>query len=180
MVKNIIKEFAIITFGAILAATAIYFFMLPLNIAIGSGSAIAMMLSTFIPLPISMLSLGLNVILLIVGFILIGREFGIKTVYAAILVPLMIGLYEILFPNFKSLTGDPVIDVVCYTIIVGMGMALLFSCNASSGGLDIVAKILNKYTHMDIGTAVSVSGVVVAASSFFCLAVRRATLSCSI
>ena len=177
MVKNIIKEFAIITFGAILAATAIYFFMLPLNIAIGSGSAIAMMLSTFIPLPISMLSLMLNVILLIVGFILIGREFGIKTVYAAILVPLMIGLYEILFPNFESLTGDPVIDVVCYTIIVGMGMALLFSCNASSGGLDIVAKILNKYTHMDIGTAVSVSGVVVAASSFFFYDTKIAVVS---
>ena len=177
MVKNIIKEFAIITFGAILAATAIYFFMLPLNIAIGSGSAIAMMLSTFIPLPISMLSLGLNVILLIVGFILIGREFGIKTVYAAILVPLTIGLYEILFPNFESLTGDPVIDVICYTIIVGMGMALLFSCNASSGGLDIVAKILNKYTHMDIGTAVSVSGVVVAASSFLFYDTKIAVVS---
>ena len=177
MVKNIIKEFAIITFGAILAATAIYFFMLPLNIAIGSGSAIAMMLSTFIPLPISMLSLGLNVILLIVGFILIGREFGIKTVYAAILVPLMIGLYEILFPNFESLTNDPLIDVICYTIIVGMGMALLFSCNASSGGLDIVAKILNKYTHMDIGTAVSVSGVVVAASSFFFYDTKIAVVS---
>lgn len=177
MVKNIIKEFAIITFGAILAATAIYFFMLPLNIAIGSGSAIAMMLSTFIPLPVSMLSLGLNVILLIVGFILIGREFGVKTVYAAILVPLMIGLYEILFPNFESLTGDPVIDVICYTIIVGMGMALLFSCNASSGGLDIVAKILNKYTHMDIGTAVSVSGVVVAASSFFFYDTKIAVVS---
>ena len=177
MVKNIIKEFAIITFGAILAATAIYFFMLPLNIAIGSGSAIAMMLSTFIPLPVSMLSLGLNVILLIVGFILIGREFGVKTVYAAILVPLMIGLYEILFPNFESLTGDPVIDVICYTIIVGMGMALLFSCNASSGGLDIVAKILNKYTHMDIGTAVSVSGVVVAASSFFFYDTKIAVIS---
>ena len=177
MVKNIIKEFAIITFGAILAATAIYFFMLPLNIAIGSGSAIAMMLSTFIPLPVSMLSLGLNVILLIVGFILIGREFGVKTVYAAILVPLTIGLYEILFPNFESLTGDPVIDVVCYTILVGMGMALLFSCNASSGGLDIVAKILNKYTHMDIGTAVSVSGVVVAASSFFFYDTKIAVVS---
>ena len=177
MVKNIIKEFAIITFGAILAATAIYFFMLPLNIAIGSGSAIAMMLSTFIPLPISMLSLGLNVILLIVGFILIGREFGIKTVYAAILVPLMIGLYELIFPNFESLTNDPVIDVVCYTIIVGMGMALLFSCNASSGGLDIVAKILNKYTHMDIGTAVSVSGVVVAASSFLFYDTKIAVVS---
>ena len=177
MAKNIIKEFLIITFGAILAATAIYFFMLPLNIAIGSGSAIAMMLSTFIPLPVSMLSLMLNVILLIVGFILIGREFGIKTVYAAILVPLTIGLYELIFPNFKSLTNDPLIDVICYTIIVGMGMALLFSCNASSGGLDIVAKILNKYTHMDIGTAVSVSGVVVAASSFFFYDTKIAVVS---
>ena len=177
MTKNIIKEFAIITFGAILAATAIYFFMLPLNIAIGSGSAIAMMLSTFIPLPVSMLSLGLNVILLIVGFILIGREFGIKTVYAAILVPLVIGIYELIFPNFESLTNDPLIDVICYTITVGMGMALLFSCNASSGGLDIVAKILNKYTHMDIGTAVSVSGVVVAAASFFFYDTKIAVIS---
>jgi uncharacterized membrane-anchored protein YitT (DUF2179 family) len=177
MIKNIIKEFVIITFGAILAATAIYFFMLPLNIAIGSGSAIAMMLSTFIPLPVSMLSLGLNVILLIIGFILIGSEFGIKTVYAAILVPLVIGLYEIIFPNFESLTNDPVVDVICYTIVVGMGMALLFSCNASSGGLDIVAKILNKYTHMDIGTSVSVSGVVVAAASFFFYDTKIAVIS---
>jgi uncharacterized membrane-anchored protein YitT (DUF2179 family) len=177
MIKNIIKEFVIITFGAILAATAIYFFMLPLNIAIGSGSAIAMMLSTFIPLPVSMLSLGLNVILLIIGFILIGSEFGIKTVYAAILVPLVIGLYELIFPNFESLTNDPVVDVICYTIVVGMGMALLFSCNASSGGLDIVAKILNKYTHMDIGTSVSVSGVVVAAASFFFYDTKIAVIS---
>jgi uncharacterized membrane-anchored protein YitT (DUF2179 family) len=177
MIKNIIKEFVIITFGAILAATAIYFFMLPLNLAIGSGSAIAMMLSTFIPLPVSMLSLMLNVILLIIGFILIGSEFGIKTVYAAILVPLVIGLYEIIFPNFESLTNDPVVDVICYTIVVGMGMALLFSCNASSGGLDIVAKILNKYTHMDIGTSVSVSGVVVAAASFFFYDTKIAVIS---
>ena len=177
MIKNAIKDFFIITLGAILAATAIYFFMLPLNIAIGSGSAIAMMLSTFIPLPISVLSLTLNVVLLIIGFILVGPEFGVKTVYAAILVPLMLGLYEILFPNFESLTNDPLIDVICYTIVVGMGMAILFSCNASSGGLDIVAKILHKYTHMDIGTAVSVSGVVVAASSFFFYDAKIAVIS---
>ena len=177
MIKNAIKDFFIITLGALLAATAIYFFMLPLNIAIGSGSAIAMMLSTFIPLPISVLSLTLNVVLLIIGFILVGPEFGVKTVYAAILVPLMLGLYEILFPNFESLTNDPLIDVICYTIVVGMGMAILFSCNASSGGLDIVAKILHKYTHMDIGTAVSVSGVVVAASSFFFYDTKIAVVS---
>jgi uncharacterized membrane-anchored protein YitT (DUF2179 family) len=89
----------------------------------------------------------------------------------------VIGLYEIIFPNFESLTNDPVVDVICYTIVVGMGMALLFSCNASSGGLDIVAKILNKYTHMDIGTSVSVSGVVVAAASFFFYDTKIAVIS---
>lgn len=175
--KNVIKEFLIITFGALLAATAIYFFMLPLNIAIGSGSAIAMMLSTFIPLPISVLSLILNVFLLILGILLVGREFGLKTIYAAILVPTFLGVFELLFPNFESLTGDPLVDVICYIIVVGMGMALLFSCNASSGGLDIVAKIMSKYLHMDIGVAVSLSGVVVAASSIFFYDTKIAVIS---
>ena len=167
MVKRAVKEYLLITLGAVLSATAIYFFMLPCNIVIGSGSAIAMILSMFIPLRISVLTLILNFILLIIGFILIGPEFGIKTVYAAIIIPIIMGIYETILPDFKSLTGDPLIDVICYTIVVGAGMALLFSCNASSGGLDIVAKIISKYTHMDIGNAVSLSGVVVAASSFF-------------
>ena len=175
--KKVIKEFLIITFGALLAAAAIYFFMLPLNLAIGSGSAIAMMLSTFIPLPISVLSLILNVFLLILGILLVGREFGIKTIYAAILVPSFLGVFELLLPNFKSLTNDPLVDVICYIIVVGMGMALLFSCNASSGGLDIVAKIMSKYLHMDIGVAVSLSGVVVAASSIFFYDTKIAVIS---
>ena len=172
-----VKEFTIITFGAILAATAIYFFMLPCNLAIGSGSAIAMMLSTVIPLPMSVLSLLLNIFLLIIGFLLVGPEFGVKTVYAAILVPVMLGVYENILPNFESLSADPLIDVICYIIVVGIGMALLFSCNASSGGLDIVAKIMSKYLRMDIGIAVSLSGVVVAASSFFFYDTKIAIIS---
>ena len=176
-VWDTVKEFTIITVGAILAATAIYFFMLPCNLAIGSGSAIAMMLSTVIPLPMSVLSLLLNIFLLIIGFLLIGPEFGVKTVYAAILVPVMLGVYENILPNFQSLSGDPLIDVICYIIVVGIGMALLFSCNASSGGLDIVAKIMSKYLHMDIGIAVSLSGVIVAASSFFFYDTKIAIIS---
>lgn len=175
--KTVIKEFSIITFGALLAAAAIYFFMLPLNIAIGSGSAIAMMLSTFIPLPISVISLLLNIFLLILGILLVGREFGIKTIYAAILVPTFLGVFELMFPNFQSLTNDPLVDVICYIIVVGMGMALLFSCNASSGGLDIVAKIMSKYLRIDIGVAVSLSGVVVAASSIFFYDTKIAVIS---
>ena len=168
MFKRIIKEYSIITFGAVLAAAAIYFFMLPLNIAIGSGSAVAMLLNHFIPaVPISVFSLVFNIIMLILGFLLIGREFGAKTIYTSIVVPVSLGVFEQLFPNFKSLTGEAILDTLCYILIVGIAMAILFSHNASSGGLDIVAKIMNKYMKMGLGTAITVSGVAVALTSAF-------------
>lgn len=165
MFKRILKEYSIITFGAVIAAAAIYFFMLPLNIAIGSGSALAMVLSYYIPLPISVISLIFNVIMLLLGFLLIGREFGAKTVYASIIVPVSLGVFEFFFPNFQSLTADPLLDTLCYILVVGIAMAILFTYNASSGGLDIVAKIMNKYLKMGLGTAVSVSGIAVALTS---------------
>lgn len=168
MLKRILKEYSIITFGAVLAAAAIYFFMLPLNIAIGSGSAIAMMLHHFFPaIPVSLFSLIFNVIMLLLGFLLIGREFGAKTVYTSIVVPLSLGVFEILLPNFKSLTQDPLLDTICYILVVGIAMAILFSLNASSGGLDIVAKIMSKYLKIGLGTAVSVSGIAAALTSVF-------------
>lgn len=177
MIKRNIKEYLIITFGALLSAVAIYFFMLPSHVAIGSGSALAMVLSNFIPLPISLISLIINVVLLIIGFILIGPEFGAKTVYVAILIPFTIGIFERILPDFQSLTQDPIIDVLCYLLIVGMGMAILFSHNASSGGLDIVAKIMNKYLKMEIGNAMAISGVAVALSSAFCYDTKTVVLS---
>ena len=98
MIKRAIKEYTVITFGTVLAAVAIYFFMLPSNLAVGSGTALAMVLSNFIPLPVSAISLTINVILLMLGFILIGPEFGAKTVYAAILLPITLGVFEFIFP----------------------------------------------------------------------------------
>ena len=177
MIKRAIKEYIIITFGAILAGAAIYLFMLPSNLAIGSGSALAMVLSNFIPLPISAISLALNIIFLIMGFILVGPEFGAKTVYVTILVPATLGAFEILLPDFKSLTEDPLLDMICYLLLVGLAMAILFSVNASSGGLDIVAKIMNKHLKMELGTAISVSGLVVAFSSAFCYDTKTVVLS---
>ena len=177
MVKRIIKEYALITFGAVVSAAAIYFFMLPSHVAIGSGSALAMVLSNFIPLPVSMISLSLNIIFLILGFILIGPEFGAKTVYTTILVPLSLGVFEIFFPNFQSLTEDPLIDMICYLLIVGVAMAILFLNNASSGGLDIVAKIMNKYLRMELGTAISVSGLAVALTTIFAYDTKTVVLS---
>ena len=177
MIKRTIKEYAIITFGGVLAAAAIYFFMLPSHIAVGSGSALAMVLSNFIPLPVSMISLSLNIIFLIMGFVFVGPEFGAKTVYTTVLVPLSIGAFELIFPDFQSLTADPLLDMICYIIIVSMAMAILFSFNASSGGLDIVAKIMNKHLKMELGNAISLSGIVVALTTVFCYDTKTVVLS---
>lgn len=166
MLKKLsLKELLIITGGTMIVAAAVYFFMQPSGIAIGSGAALAMILANFIPLQVSTILLILNVLLLIIGFLLIGPEFGIKTVYCAVLMPVIIGVFERVFPNFQSITGEPLLDMVCYILVVGVGLSYLFSCNASSGGLDIVAKIMNKYLRMDLGHAMSVSGMVVAAGS---------------
>lgn len=173
-----LKDFLIITFGAALAAAGIFFFMLPSKVAIGSGTALAMVLHEFIPLPVSALSLMINVILLVVGFILIGPEFGAKTVYASITIPVCIGIFENVFSeNFQSLTQDPLIDVLCYILVVGIAMAILFSHNASSGGMDIVAKIIHKYCRIELGRAVSISGIAVALTSAFCYDTKTVILS---
>ncbi len=163
--KRNLKEFMTINLGLWIVATAVFFFMMPSHVSVGSGAALAMVLSNFIPLPVSLITMGLNVILLIIGFLLIGPEFGIKTVYCAILMPAIIGVYELIFPNFQSITQDPLLDVICYIVVVGIGLGMLFTCNASSGGLDIVAKLMNKYLGMEVGKAMSTSGILVALSS---------------
>ena len=175
--RNTIKEFTIITIGTAIVAAAVFFFMLPSHVTVGSGAALAMVLSNFIPLSVSAITLIMNVGLLIIGFLLVGPEFGIKTVYCAILMPMLMGLLEILFPNFQSITQDPLLDVICYILVVGVGLAILFSRNASSGGLDIVAKILNKYFRIELGAAMSYSGIAVALTSALCYDSKTVVLS---
>ena len=176
-VQKTIKEFAIISVGTAIVAAAVFFFMLPSHVSVGSGAALAMVLSNFIPLSVSTITLIMNVGLLIIGFILIGPEFGAKTVYCSILMPVIMGVFEKIFPNFQSITQDPLLDVICYILVVGIGLAILFSRNASSGGLDIVAKIMNKYLKMDLGQAMSASGIVVALSSALCYDSKTVVLS---
>ena len=175
--QKTIKEFAIITVGTAIVAAAVFFFMLPSHVSVGSGAALAMVLSNFIPLSVSTITLIMNVGLLIIGFILIGPEFGAKTVYCSILMPVIMGVFEKIFPKFQSITQDPFLDVICYILVVGVGLSILFSRNASSGGLDIVAKIMNKYLKMDLGQAMSASGIVVALSSALCYDSKTVVLS---
>lgn len=160
-----IKEYLYITLGTLIIAAAVYFFMIPGHIVCGSLSGLVLVLSNFIPLPISVMTFVLNAILLVIGFIFIGKEFGAKTIYTSILLPAFIGMFERIFPNQKSLTGDIIIDTVAYILIVSIGLAMLFNTNASSGGLDIIAKFLNKYFHMELGKAMTVAGMCTAVSS---------------
>ena len=176
-IKNTIKEFALITVGTAIVAIAVFFFMLPSHVSVGSGAALAMVLSNFIPLPVSTITLILNVGLLVIGFLLIGPEFGAKTVYCTILLPVLLGVLEAALPEFQSITQDPLLDVLCYILVVSLGQAILFTRNASSGGLDIVAKIMNKFLHMDLGKALSYSGMAVALSSALCYDSKTVALS---
>lgn len=175
--KRSVKDFFVITFGVFIVSIAVYFFMLPSHLTVGSAAALAMVISNYIPLPVSVITMLMNIVLLIIGFLLIGPEFGVKTVYCATLLPAYLWVFEQILPEQQSLTQDPALDVVCYILIVGVGLAFLFSCNASSGGLDIVAKLMNKYLHMELGQAMSVSGMLVALSSALCYDKKTVVIS---
>ncbi len=177
MNKRVLKEYAIITVGTAIIAAAVFFFMLPSHVTVGSASALAMVIGNFLPLPVSAITLIMNVVLLLIGFLLIGPEFGAKTVYASVLMPAIMRVFEVVFPDFASITNEPILDVLAYILVVGSGLALLFSVNASSGGLDIVAKIMNKYFHIELGKAMSLSGMLVALSSALCFDKATVVLS---
>ena len=175
--KRNLREFFNITVGTVITACAVFFFMMPSHVTVGSATGLALVISEFVPLSVSAITMIMNVGLLLIGFLLIGPEFGAKTVYCAVLLPAVIGVLEWVFPDFQSLTGDPLIDVICYILVVGVGLSMLFTANASSGGLDIVAKLMNKFLGMELGKAMSTSGILVALSSALCYDKKTVVLS---
>ena len=162
-----VKETLILTLAVAIIAAAVYFFLVPSHASVSSISGLGIILSNFVPLPLSAITMILNVVLLIIGFFTCGREFGAKTVYTSIMLPLFLGLFEKIFPDFYSMTDSQELDVLCYILVVSVGLAILFNRNASSGGLDIVAKIMNKYLHMDLGKAMSLSSVLILTESYW-------------
>lgn len=163
--KELIKETCILTAAVAVIAAAVYFFLVPSQTSVSSISGLGIVLSHFIPLPLSAITMILNVVLLLIGFLTCGREFGVKTVYTSVMLPLFLALFERILPDFTSLTDSAELDVICYVLVVSVGLSILFNRNASSGGLDIVAKIMNKYLHIELGRAMSLSGMCVALSS---------------
>lgn len=158
-------DFFVISLAAIAAAAVVHFFMLPSNLSIGSIPGLALVLEHFIPLSISTMTMILNVVLILAGIVIVGTNFGIKTIYSVLLFTGSMSVLEFFFPHPASLTQDVFLDMICYVFLMGICQAILFDRGASSGGLDIVAKILNKTMHMDMGKAVSNAGLCVALSS---------------
>lgn len=175
--QSLIKELIILTGAVAIIAAAVFFFLVPSQTAVSSISGLAIVLSNIVPLSISSITMILNVGLLVIGFILCGPEFGYKTVYTSIMLPVFIGILEFLLPNNKSMTGDQTLDVLAYILVVSVGLSILFNRNASSGGLDIVAKIMNKFLHIELGKAMSIAGMCVALSSAFVYDSKSVVLS---
>ena len=179
--KKFWVELIIMTLGMIVTACAVYYFLVPSKLIIGTISGLSIVISGIcekffgFPLNVSTVILVINAILLILAYILIDKEFGIKTVYTALILGPLIGVLEKYLPyeNFISTTseipsimGDLWLDLCCFVLLLSLAQAVLFKINASTGGLDILAKIVNKYLHFDIGTSVSVAGWIICCTAF--------------
>ena len=153
-----IREYVMITLGSMLVAVGIYFFLIPNHLAAGGVSGLSMVIGSFIPsLPIGLMMMLMNIILFIVAFIFLGSGFGGKTIYSSLSLSGMVWLLEKLFPISRSITGDLFIELVFGILITASGMGIIFNQNASTGGTDIIAKIINKYLHIDIGKSLLLS-----------------------
>ncbi len=179
--KKFWVELLIMTVGMMITACAVYYFLVPSKLIIGTISGLSIVISGIadsafhVNLPVSVVIFVVNAILLVLAYFLIGKEFGIKTVYTALILGPLTGLLERFFPyqNFispdaayPSVMGDIWFDLCCFVLLLSAAQAVLFSINASTGGLDILAKIVNKYLHFDIGKSVSVAGAVICCTAF--------------
>ena len=173
------KELLIMTVGMFIAAAAVYYFLVPSKIVVGSISGLSIVISALfeqagIAIKVSTVVLVINAILLVMAYFLIGKEFGLKTCYTALILGPMMDVWEkicpntaLLAPGATSVMGDLWFDLICFVLILSMSQAIMFRINASTGGLDILAKIVNKYLHFDIGLSVTIAGVVICCTAFF-------------
>ena len=162
-----LKYFLTIFGGTFIIAFGVYFFMNPFHIMCGSVTGLAIVLINFIPVPLSVMTFILNVICIILAFVFIDRKFGVKIMFISLLLPAIIFVFETFFPNPQSLTGNLALDAIAMITVICFGQAILFNANAASGGLDIIAKMMNKYLHMELGKAIVIAGAVTVASSYF-------------
>lgn len=162
-----LRELALLTGLTAVMAAAVFFFLEPSRAAVSSIAGAAIIINGVIDLPVSLITLVLNAILIIVGLIVFGRGFAFNTIYTCVLLSAFMAVLEQLFPEQGSLTGSAELDVICYVLVVSWALAILFRHNAASGGLDILAQMMNRYLHIESGKALSIAGTCIALSSAF-------------
>ena len=168
------KELIVMTLGMTVGAAAVYYFLMPSNLIIGSISGLSIVISQLLGgVKVSLIVTVINAVLLILAWILIGAEFGAKTVYTALILGPLLEFWEkvmpyqsLMEPGATSVMNDPWFDLLCFVLLLSISQAILFRINASTGGLDILAKIVNKYLHFDIGMSVTVAGALICCSAF--------------
>lgn len=171
-IKAFIKDLPILTLGMFIGSLAVHFFLIPSKLVIGSitGLSIVINLLTSISLPV--LIFIINAFLLILSYFLIGKEFGVKTVYSALILSPMLAILDKVCPIKQSLMQDQWLDLLCFVLILSFSQTILFRRNASTGGLDILAKIVNKYFHVDLGTSVTIAGAMICCTAIFVYDIR--------
>lgn len=173
------KEMITITVAMAIAAAAVYYFLMPGKLIVGSISGLSIVISGIfekflgMTVKVSVVVFIINAILLLLAWFLIGKEFGLKTAYAALVLAPLIEMWEKICPYEKlvepgttSVMGDIWFDLICFILILSASQAILFRINASTGGLDIIAKIVNKYLHYDMGMSVTIAGVLICCTAF--------------
>ena len=170
---NFWKELIIMTVGMMIAAAAVYYFMMPSNLIVGSISGLSLVIARITGWEMSIIVMAINAFLLVLAWLLIGKEFGAKTVYTAMILGPMIDLWGVICPAERlipegatSVMGEPFLDMICFVLVLSLSQTIMFSINASTGGLDILAKIVNKYLHFDIGASVAVAGAIICCTAF--------------
>ncbi len=172
----VLLDYLLITLGVVIIASAVYFFLVPSHLVVGSISGLAIVITELTGVSMTVITMGLNVLFLLLGLIFVGKEFGIKTFYTSILLPVILGIWEYLFPDFTSIMEEPFLDMLCFCLFISIGQAILFCRNASSGGLDIAAKIVNKYFRLDLGVSLILCGTIVSLSAAFAYDIKTVVL----
>ncbi len=175
-------ELLIMTIGMLITAASVYYFLVPSKLIVGTISGLSIVLCSIfgemgINISLSVTIMVINAVLLILAYFLIGKEFGLKTVYSAMILGPLTDFWDWVLPwttfatdnpitGEQSVMGDPWFDLCCFVLMLSAAQAIMFSINASTGGLDILAKIVNKYLHFDIGKSVSIAGAIICLSAF--------------
>jgi uncharacterized membrane-anchored protein YitT (DUF2179 family) len=173
VIKNL-KDIFMLLFGCLLVAFGTYFFLAPSHIAAGGISGAGIIVNTVFPnIPIGLFMICVEILLFIIGFIIIGPIFGGKTIFCSFSISLMILLMEKIYPTVKPFSSDTLMQLIFGVLICGAGMGIVFNKNASTGGTDIIAKIINKYTKISIGKCILIPDIVVAIAACAVLGIDK-------